>query len=378
MPIAPMPSFALIPSFRSSSASSRMAWRWLALPGLAPCWLAPCWLAFRWLALCTLLAGCSSKVSGPSIYVALDQQFSERVLDGFAGELGIELRQRHDAESNKTVGLVTAILEDRDHQRCTVFWNNEVAHTASLAEKGVLEPYVSPNAADVPAQWKDPKGRWTAFAARARILIVNTELLPDPSTWPTSYRDLADPKWKGRCAIARPKTGTTMTHFTALWQLLGDEGLRRWIADMQDNDVAFLGSNGATMRAVRDGTKAFAFTDTDDYHVARLKGFPVAAVFPDQGPDGIGTMLIPNSVALVRGGPDQENGKRLIDKILERATEALLAAADSAQIPLRDGVPGPAEPSIPKLGEFRQMQWDITWTGNHLGRFQQEILPLFL
>jgi len=329
----------------------------------------------------SLLAACGSDSnalgSGPTIYVALDQQFSEPVLQGFADELGIDLKQKHDAENNKTVGHVTRILEDKDNQRCSVFWNNEIAHTVSLAAKGMLEPYDSPSAKDVPARWRDKDHRWTAFAARARILIVNTELVPNKSDWPTSYKDLSNPKWKGKCAIAKPKNGTTLTHFCAMWKGLGDDGMKKWIEDMQKNDVQFLSSNGATMRAVRDGNLAFAFTDTDDFHVAKMKGFPVTAVFPDQGDGEIGTMLIPNSVALIKNGPDQENAKRLIDKILARETEALLATADSAQIPLREGIAPPPDKEVRALGQFREMQWDIEWTGKQLAAFDAKFGKVF-
>ena len=325
-------------------------------------------------ALSLAFAACSPSTT---IYVALDQQFSEPVLKEFAKELQIDLKQRHDAESNKTVGLVTAILEDKDNQRCSVFWNNEVAHTASLANKGMLEPYESPSAKDVPARFRDPQHRWTAFAARARVLIVNTDLVPNKADWPTSYKDLTDPKWRGQCAIAKPKTGTTLTHFCALWKILGDDGLQQWIEAMQKNEVTFLPSNGATMRMVRDGQKAFAFTDTDDFHVAKMQGFKVACVFPDQQDGGIGTMLIPNSVALIKGGPQPENAKRLIDKILARETEAMLAAADGAQIPLRAGVPGPKDDEIKQLGQFREMAWDIAWTGENLGAFDLKFGKLF-
>jgi len=326
-----------------------------------------------------LLAACGADAAhqSPNVYVALDQQFSEPVLNDFAKQLGFEIRQRHDAESNKTVGLVTAIVEDKDHQRCSVFWNNELANTERLAQLGLLEPYASPAAKDVPAEWRDPQDRWTAFAARARVLIVNTELVPDANDWPKSYQDLTDPKWKGRCAIAAPKNGTTWTHFTAIWKVLGDDGMKAWIDGMIANDVDFLGSNGATMRAVRDGSKAFAFTDTDDFHVAKLKGFPVACVFPDQHEGGIGTMLIPNSVALVKNGPNPEHSKQLIDKIVSRETEALLAAADSAQIPLRDGVPGPEDSEIKQRGSFREMQWDVEWTGRNLAPFHKQFLGMF-
>ncbi|HEX5054267.1 MAG TPA: extracellular solute-binding protein [Planctomycetota bacterium] len=315
-----------------------------------------------------LLAGCGAeaKTAGPMVYVALDEHFSRPVLEGFGKQLGIEVRQRHDSEANKTVGLVTMLHEEQSHPRCSVFWNNELAHTVRLAQQGLLEPYDSPAARDIPAAFRDPQHRWTAFAARARVLIVNTELLPDEAQWPSSYKDLVDPRWKGRCAIAKPLTGTTLTHFTALRLLLGEQEFTKWLDGMVANEVLFLGGNGPTTSATRAGRVAWAFTDTDDYNEAKQSGFPVACVFPDQQQGGIGTMLIPNSVALVKGGPDPTESKRLIDKILARETEALLAAAASAQIPLRSGIVGPADPSIHAFGTFHAMAWDPEATASNL------------
>lgn len=317
-----------------------------------------------------LLAACGP--SGPVAYVALDEQFSRPLIERFARELDLRISARFDSEAAKTVGLVSAIIEEQKAPRCSVFWNNELAHTVRLAGLGLLEPYASPSAADVPAEWKDPQHRWTAFAARARILVVNTDLLPDPKEWPTSYRDLVDPKWRGRCAVAKPLTGTTLTHFTALRQLLGEAEFGAFLDGLFKNDVRFLSSNGATLRETAAGSVAWAFTDTDDYHVARLRGRPVACVFPDQHAGGIGTMLIPNSVALIKGGPHLDQARKLVDRILQRETEALLAAAEGAQIPLRQGVPGPTDPAIRGIGAFRAMRWDLQWTGDNLARCSQD------
>ena len=147
-----------------------------------------------------------------------------------------------------------------------------------------------------------------------------------------------------------------------------DAALLQAVDDLFANDVKFLQSNGATMRAVRDGQLAWAFTDTDDYHVAMLRGHKVGCVFPDQHDGGIGTMLIPNAVGLVAGGPDQDGAKKLIDAILSRETEALLAAAESAQIPLRKGVQGPKDPAIKGVGQFREMKWDVEKAATDLAR----------
>lgn len=335
------------------------------------------------LSLSLLLAGCGGDATatnagaaaagdGPLVFVALDQDFSGPMLESFAKELGFPIRQQYDTENAKTVSLVSRLLAEKNRPTCDVFWNNELAHTVHLAEEGLLAPYVSPNAADVPAQWRDKDGRWTGFAARARVLIVNTDLLPDPKTWPTSYKDLVDPKWKGRCAVARPLTGTTMTHFTALRLALGDQAFDTFFTAMEKNEVRFVVSNGAVMHEVRDGKLAWGFTDTDDYHTCKQNGFPVACVFPDQEEGGIGTMLIPNSVGIVANCPHPEQAKKLVDRILARSTEAALAAADGAQIPLREGVAGPQDPAIQAVGKFRAMQWDPAAVAKNLANCSRD------
>lgn len=290
-----------------------------------------------------LLHTACSKAPDVVLYVALDQEHSERLVGEFEKSSGLRVEARYDTEASKTVGLVSALVEEASRPRCDVFWNNELAHTVRLGQKGLLQPYLSPSAKGIPEQWRDARGLWTGFAARARVLIVNTKLVPDPKDRPTSIWDLVDPKWKGKCAVARPLTGTTMTHFAALKLVLGDAEFARFLTGLKTNEVQLLQSNGATMRAVRDGELAFALTDTDDYHVALQKGHAVTCVFPDQGERGLGTMLIPNSVAMTAGAPHPEAARRFLDWVLREETEALLAAANSAQIPLRASVPGPKE-----------------------------------
>lgn len=316
------------------------------------------------------LAACGTS-EDVSLYVALDQQHSEALVQRFEEQTGLNVKARFDTEASKTVGLVSAIIEEAGRPRCDVFWNNEIAHTVRLAQKGLLAPYRSGSAEGLPAAYHDADGLYTGFAARARILIVNTELLPTPAERPGSMWDLLDPKWKGRCGVARPLTGTTLTHFTALRGVLGKDEFERFLDGLVENDVQFLQSNGATMRAVRDGDLAFAFTDTDDFHVALTKNYPVACVFPDQGEGQIGTMLIPNSVAMIANAPHAEAARKLIDFILSQEVEALLAASRSAQIPLRPGVPGPPEPQILRIGEFRPMAWNPEETAARLEESSQ-------
>ncbi|MFM7297089.1 MAG: ABC transporter substrate-binding protein, partial [Planctomycetota bacterium] len=130
--------------------------------------------------LVSLTAGCA-KEPDVVVYCALDQIFAEDLVHEFEQRTGLVVRAEFDVEAAKTVGLVARLREERNRPRCDVFWNNEIAHTVALAKDGLLQPYASPSASDIPAQFRDASNLWTGFAARARVLIVNTEQV-DPST----------------------------------------------------------------------------------------------------------------------------------------------------------------------------------------------------
>ena len=61
-------------------------------------------------------------------------------------------------------------------------------------------------------------------------------------------------------------------------------------------------------------------------------------------------------VALIKGGPEPELGRKLIDFLLSKDAEEMLARLDSAQIPLRGDVPRPDHVVGPP--EFRAMKVD--------------------
>lgn len=314
------------------------------------------------------------------VYCALDQIFSEPLLKRFEEETGIEVEARFDVEASKTVGLVNAIRAEDTHTLCDVFWNNEVAHTVALAEEGRLLAYDSPSAAEIPELFRDPERRWTGFAARARILIVNTEKM-DASKL-TSMWDLTQPEHRGVACMARPLTGTTLTHVVALHERLGPEESKRYLDGVVNNDTNLSSGNATNMKLVRSGELAFGWTDTDDFNVAREGGFPVVAVYPDQapGPNGeepLGTMLIPNTLSILAKAPHAENAKRLVDWLLRPEIEAELAQARSAQIPVRPGVERPDHVKSPGV-DFKAMDVDYGAIGRAMPERHEALRERFL
>jgi iron(III) transport system substrate-binding protein len=293
-------------------------------------------------ALALLPAGCSPPEPDVVLYCALDQEHSEPVVALFEQQTGLDVEAYYDVEASKSVGLRRRLQAEAARPICDVFWNNEPVQTVVLARQGLLQPYDSPAAADIPAGFRDAEHRWTGFAARARVLIVNTEKFPDAGQRPRRTRDLLDPAHRNRCGLARPLTGTTAAH--AGWWLatLGHDATFDLLRELQQNEVHFGPGNAHLMRLVREGELDFGWTDTDDCQAAIAEGYPVACVLPDQGEGEPGVLVIPNTVSLLKGAPHADAGRKLIDFLLSRDVEARLAAGPSAQIPVRNEVPRPA------------------------------------
>ncbi len=315
----------------------------------------------------SLAVGCGrSPAPEVVVYTSEDQVFSEPILKDFEKTTGITVRAVYDTEETKSAGVALRIVAEKDHPQADVFWGNEPLRAVMLESQALLAPYRSPAAREIPERYRDPAGHWTGFAARARVIVYNTNLVQARDA-PASVRDLADARWKGRAGLANPLFGTTTTQIAALFALWGDEAARRFLARVKDNGVRIVTSNGEARDLVASGELAWAFTDTDDANVALEQRKPVAVVYPDA--DGIGTLVMPNVVALVKGAPHPEQARRLIDFLLSRQVEERLAAGSAAQLPLHPGVPVP--PHVKPVSAIR----DMAVTFPELGKTTDAILP---
>jgi iron(III) transport system substrate-binding protein len=274
------------------------------------------------------------------IYTSVDQVFSEPVLDAFAEQTGIEVQPVFDVEAAKTTGLANRLRAEADRPQADVWWNGEFAQTVALAGDGVFQPYASPGASAVPPQYKDADGLWTGFGGRARVLLVNTDLIPPGTPQPDSIYDLVDPPVPPEQAgMALPMFGTAATHAAALHAQLGPEAAREYYEQIEASGIQLVDGNSVVRDMVADGRLAFGITDTDDACGAVERGAPVAMVFPDQAEGELGTLIIPNTVAMVAGAPNPDNAKKLIDYLLGQETITDLTERGWFQVPVEAGSP---------------------------------------
>jgi iron(III) transport system substrate-binding protein len=325
-----------------------------------------------------LLTSCTMLPAGRRavvVYTSVDRVFSEPILDAFEAETGIEVLPVYDVEAAKTTGLMNRLIAEKDRPKADVFWSGEFAMTITLQDEGVLAPYRSDQCADIPAVFVDPEYHWIGFAGRARVLIVNTDEVP-PDRFPRSIYDLLDPAWPAdRVGIAYPMFGTTATQAAALYADLGPEAARDYFQGLVDRGVRVVDGNSVVRDMVAAGQLAFGLTDTDDACSAVERGDPVAIVFPDQGEGDLGTLVIPNTVALVAGGPNPEQGRAFIDYLVSVETEQRLVDSGWSHVPVRPLESGPA---CIDASNVRAMDVALGQVYRELARSQVELGEMFV
>jgi iron(III) transport system substrate-binding protein len=300
----------------------------------------------------TAVLGCSRPQL--VLYCAQDQEFAVGILQAFKQESGIEVAPKFDTEADKSVSLYTEIVREKDRPRCDVFWNNEILSTIRLQKQGLLLPYDSPSGKPYPAAAKADDHTWHAFATRARILIVNADLLAEKDR-PRSLLDLTAEKWKNQAVMARPQFGTSATQAACLFEALGTEKAREYYRGLKQNQIHIAPGNKQVAEWVAAGQTptgervVVGVTDTDDALEEIKDGKPVAIIFPDRDApkDGkLGTLFIPNTLAILKGAPHPEEAKKLVDYLLSPAVEAKLAESESHQIPLNPAVKAKLPPQM--------------------------------
>ncbi len=314
--------------------------------------------------LIAFLFSCNKNTNEVVVYTSVDQIFSEPILKDFENETGIEVKAVYDTEETKSTGVLNRLIAEKENPQCDVFWSGDPVRTIVLKNQDITFPYKSQVSDDINIAFKDPKNHWTGFSARARVLIYNKDLLKEADV-PQSIFDLTNEQYKGNVAIANPLFGTTTFHMAAIFSAIGNKKAKQFMEDLKDNDVIVATSNGDVKKRVMQGEVACGLTDTDDAYEAIKEGANVGIVFLDQ--NGIGSLIMPNTVNLIKNSPNSENGKKLIDYLLSKNVEAKLAQS-CAQMPLHKGVEIPA--NIPSLDSIVPMNIDYDKTSIKLVEIQ--------
>jgi iron(III) transport system substrate-binding protein len=275
----------------------------------------------------------------PGIKVEVHRTGSQRILQRVMQELGANIK-----------------IADVVH-------TSDAGHFVLLKDKKLLAQYTPAGVEKFPAGFKDKDGYYFGLRATVNCIAYNSKLVPAAEA-PKTWKDLLDPKWKGKLVTAHPGySGVIATHVLALVNLYGWD----YFKQLAQNKVMITQSAADPPSVVASGERMVAANGGDYYtYQLKKKGNPVEMVYPKEG-----VPLVVSPTAIMSFAPHPSAARLFTDFTFTREIQQVMADSEG----LYTGHPEVKYPNDkPKLHELKL----LTVEADELEKRNEEIKKKFV
>ena len=307
-------------------------------------------------------AGAALADGSVTVYTATPQNFIDALVPAFEAKTGTKV-EIIKAGSGELLNRLTA---EASAPVADVLWS--VDGTVVDFNPALFEAYQATEA-DKLAEGMKQSDLWTPFTAVVTTFIVNESKL-DGKPVPTSWEMLADPQYDDMISSARvDRSGSAYIQLATVLQVFGDEAKGWEVYKGLLGNYVLSESSGAVPRFVNDGELAIGVTLEDGALRYVEGGGPVQMVYPSEG-----TAIAPDAMALIKGGPNADNGKAFIDFMLSQEGQTIVA--EQGRRPVRGDVA--SNPALKPLSEVKSANYDAKWAADNRERLVEEWKNLLL
>lgn len=210
-----------------------------------------------------------------------------------------------------TGALMKRIEAEAKNPLGDVVWGAGFGTMAAFRQN--FQPYLSPQAKDIPPQFKGPDNLWVGSNAHVMIVMVNNKQLKGASA-PKSWTDLFAPAWKNKIIMGDPATsGSAYDQVYGIYQLFGAEGLKKLAAN-----VVISKSSAQVYKSVANGEYPLGITmEYAAYSYVAGGQKEIQLVYPTEG-----AFVAPEAVAIIK---NPKNGaaaaQQLYDVLLSKEVQ---------------------------------------------------------
>ncbi len=290
------------------------------------------------------------------VYSARKEHLIKPLFDRYQHETGVEIRYITDKEGP----LLQRLSAEGRRTPADMLITVDAGNLWQAAERGVLAPLDSAILNEnVPANLRDPQGRWFGLSERARTIVFSTERVKPEAL--STYEALADPEWKGRLCLRTSKKVYNQSLVAALIAHHGEARAEQIVRGWVDNLAAAPFSNDTkTMQAVAAGQCDVAIVNT--YYFGRLqKAQPdlrLALFWPNQHSTGVHINVSGAGVTAHAKNPD--GARRLLEWLSSDTAQGQFAGLNM-EYPVNPAVA--PDPTVAAWGSFTPDALNIAEAG---------------
>ncbi len=236
---------------------------------------------------------------------------------------------------------------------CDVFTVSDESIVLDFKEKGIFEKYTPEEYQHFDKKFRDPDGYWATPRVYTVTIWYNVEKFKkDKLPIPTSWRSLADPRYKGRLVYASPLYSGTMTSLVGYFVSTQEFGWNFW-EKAKANEALFVNDVPDVARMVSTGERELGATIWG--YISMFPEHPagtIKAILPEEG-----VLVLQSTSSLVKGGP-QPNAGKLFQKYLMSLEAAKLIVRERYYSGRTDA---PAPEGMPSLFSLKTFRADPVW-----------------
>jgi iron(III) transport system substrate-binding protein len=290
-----------------------------------------------------LLAACGGAAGGAqtqsiTLYSGQHVQTAQALAQAFQKQTGITVNIRSDDEDT----LADQIVTEGSHSPADVFYTENSPPLESLQAKGLLSKVDASTLSHTPAKYNSPQGDWVGVSARVSVLIYNPALI-SASQLPTQVRQLADPQYKGKLALA-PQETDFQPIVTSYLRAYGQAATLAWLRSVDKNAGGHIYPDNETI-ADEVNRGAVAFGIVNQYYWYRMQAEIGAshtkARITHFAAGDPGYVVDVSGAAALKSSPHQAAAQKFLAFLTGRQAQEIIASPSksiSFEYPIASGV----------------------------------------
>lgn len=285
------------------------------------------------------------------VYSGRSENLVAPLIEQFTKDTGIEVETRYAGSGELAAQLIT----EGDKSPADAFLSQDAGALGAVSQAGLFAPIDDEALAAVPADFSAADKTWLGVSGRARVLVYNPDLAPNP---PDTIDGLLAPEWKGRIGFA-PSNASWQSFVTGLRVIRGDDGARQWLQAFKAQNPTPYENNVAVRDAVDSGQIPLGVVN--HYYLYELidaKGEQaVKARNQFMAPGDPGGLINVAGVGVLKSAPNPEGAQRFATYLVSKSAQEYFAG-ETKEYPLIEGV----EPSagMPPLGDLNPPAVDLS------------------
>lgn len=303
------------------------------------------------------------------VYSSVDEENARNLLAAFSEDTGIDV----DMVFLSSGPALSRIEAEANRPQADIWFGAPSENHIVAKERGLTQPYASPEAADLGDQFKDSEDYWHAFYMNPLGFGVRTDILEEKGVEPPmSWEALADPGYEGLIQMPSPQSsGTAYAIVMTLSTIFGEDEAFALMAKMNPNVQTYTQSGTGPSKALAIGETAIGIQFTPAFLKLIDEGYPVKLIIPEEG---VGYEAAAMSV--IKDAPHAEAAQKLVDWMLSEAGQNQLSAQKTYFFPVRTGIS--AGEGVPELSSIKLIPYDLEYAAANkerlVNRWVEEVL----